>query len=91
MICRRGCACFQAFFFMSRTQHLPLYSAAYIFTREIYRARIKLPKTLKFDLGQEAFQSAIKILKCIVIANQARDKDPHVSRLLLEIEVQWNQ
>ena len=74
---------------MARTQHLPLYSASYIFTREIYRVRVKLPKTLKFDLGQEVFQSSIKILKCIVIANHARDKDSHVGRLLLEIEVQW--
>ena len=74
---------------MSRTQSLPLYSSAYIFTREIYRIRVKLPKTLKFDLGQEVFQSSIKIIKCIVIANGAREKEAHISRLLLEIEVQW--
>ena len=74
---------------MARTQHLPLYVSTYVFVREIYRIRIKLPKILKFDLGQEAFQSSIKIIKCVVLANQARDKEPHINRLLLEIEVQW--
>ena len=74
---------------MARTQHLPLYVSSYVFVREIYRVRINLPKVLKFDLGQETFQSAIKIVKCVVLANQARDKAPHIHRLLLEIEGQW--
>jgi hypothetical protein len=74
---------------MSRTQSLPLYSSAYLFTREIYRIRTKLPKSLKFDLGQEAFHSSIKILKCIVLANAAKEKELHLRGLLLEIEVQW--
>jgi len=74
---------------MSRTQHLPLYSSIYVFTREIYRVKLKLPKVLKHDLGQEVFRSAIKLLKCVVLANRAREKERHISRLLLEVEVQW--
>ncbi len=74
---------------MARAQHLPLYSAAFVFVREIYKIRVKLPKLLKHDLGQEIFQSALKILKCVVLANRARDKDRHITRLLLETEVQW--
>lgn len=72
-----------------RTQNLPLYTSAFILAREIYRIKVKLPKTLKYDLGQEAFQSTIKVLKCVVIANRAHDKARHITRLLLEIEVQW--
>ena len=74
---------------MARTQHLPLYSAAFVFVREVYGVRVKLPKMLKYDLGQETFQSALKILKCIVLANRAHDKNRHITRLLLEVEVQW--
>lgn len=74
---------------MARTQHLPLYSATFVFVREVYKIRVKLPKTLKHDLGQEAFGSAFKILKCVVLANRSRDKSRHITRLLLETEVQW--
>ena len=74
---------------MSRTRHLPLYTASYVFVRETYRIKIKLPKILKYDLGQEAFASSIKILKCVALANHVEDKTAHLKRLLLEIEVQW--
>ena len=47
---------------MARTRHLPLYAAIYAFCRETYRLKVKLPKTLKHDLGQEAFGSSIKML-----------------------------
>lgn len=74
---------------MARTQHLPLYTSAYVFVREIYRIKLKLPKVLKHDLGQEVFRSAIKLLKYVVLANRAKEKGNHISRLLLQIEVQW--
>jgi hypothetical protein len=74
---------------MARVQHLPLYSWAYAFVRESYRIMGKLPKLLKHDLGQEAFSSALKIVKCVVVANKAQEKGRHISRLLLETEVQW--
>jgi hypothetical protein len=74
---------------VARTQHLPLYSAAYVFVREVYRVRVKLPKLLKHDLGQEAFRSALQILKSVVIANRSREKTEPIANLLTEIEVQW--
>lgn len=74
---------------MARTRHLPLYAAIYAFSRETYRLKIKLPKSLKHDLGQETFSSAIKMLKCVVIANASREKALHLGRLLIEIDVQW--
>ncbi len=70
-------------------RHLPLYAAAFAFSKEIYRLKTKLPKAMKYELGQEAFHSAIKTLKCIVIANRAKDKTQHIARLQLEIEVLW--
>lgn len=75
--------------FMAHTRHLPLYAATFGFTKDIYRLKAKLPKAMKHELGQEAFHSAIKALKCIVIANQAREKTAHIARLLLELEVLW--
>jgi hypothetical protein len=63
---------------MAHSRHLPLYAAAYAFTKEMYRLKTKLPKALKYELGQEAFHSAVKTLKCIVIANRAKDKAAHI-------------
>lgn len=74
---------------MARTQHLSIYASAYTFTREIYRIKLKLPKTLKYDLGTEACGSTIKILKYVVLANKAKEKEHHLVHLLLETEVQW--
>jgi hypothetical protein len=74
---------------MARTRHLPLYAAIYGFSKETYRLKVKLPKVLKYELGQETFSSAIKMLKCVVIANASREKTPHLARLLVEIDVQW--
>ncbi len=50
---------------MARTRHLPLYAATYGFAKETFRIKVKLPKLLKYDLGQEAFTSAIKMLHTI--------------------------
>jgi hypothetical protein len=74
---------------MTQLKNLPLYSSSYTYTKEIYCIKLKLPKSLKHDLGQEVFGSTLKILRCIVLANRAQEKTPHLSRLLLETEVQW--
>ncbi len=63
---------------MSR-HHLPLYQ----------RIKLKLPKVLKYDLGQEAFDSILKIVKCVVLASRSQAKTRLISRLLAEIEGQW--
>ncbi len=58
---------------MSR-HHLPLCRAKYQFAKDIYRIQVKLPKILKNDLGQEAFASILKIVKCVALANRSQDK-----------------
>ena len=74
---------------MARTEHLPLYQSIFVYTKELYRLRAGFPKTIKHDLGQEICESSIKLLKCVVLANASAQKDPFLSRLVLEIEVQW--
>jgi hypothetical protein len=74
---------------MARARHLPLYAATYAFAKDVYRIKIKLPKALKFDLGQETFSSAIKMLKCVVVANASIEKTQMLSRLLIQIDVHW--
>jgi len=74
---------------MARTQHLPLYQAAFIYIREVYRLRAGFPKIIKHDLGHETCESAIKLLKSVVLANGSIKKDRYLNHLLLEIEVQW--
>jgi len=72
-----------------RTHHIPLYQSVFVFTREVYRLRSGFPKSFKHDLGQEVCESSIKLLKCVVLANSAVKKEQYLSRLVLEIEVQW--
>jgi len=74
---------------MSRIHHLPLYTSAYSLVREIYRIKFKLPKCLKHDLGQSASETALGILKGIVLANKSVDKSFYISQILLQIEVEW--
>ena len=74
---------------MARTQHLPLYQSIFVYTKELYRLRVGFPKSIKHDLGQEVCESAIKLLKCVVLANASAKKDPFLNRLVLETEVQW--
>ena len=74
---------------MEKIQHLPIYATAYVFVREIYRIKLKLPRALKYDLGKVEFESALKILKCIILANRSQDKQSHLSCILLETQVQW--
>ena len=74
---------------MARYQHLPLYQACYALTREVYRLRIKFPKTLKYDLGTTLCASAVRCLKLIVMANGRVSKEATLRELLLEIECLW--
>jgi len=71
---------------MARTQHLPRYQSIFVYTKELYRLRVSFRKSVKHDLGQEVCESAIKLLKCVVLANAAVKKDPFLSRLVLESE-----
>lgn len=74
---------------MTKTREIPVYNNAYSYVREIYRIKIKLPKFIKHDLGQEMTLSAIKILEQIVTANRAHDKSKYLENATLQIELQW--
>ena len=74
---------------MTSNQHLPLYQASFQFSKEIYRVKTKLPKLMKYDLGQESFASALKIVKCVALANRVQDKSRLITRLLAEVEAEW--
>lgn len=74
---------------MSRYQHLPLYDALYKFTREIYKIKILLPKSLKYDLGEALCKSVLRSLKLVVFANGSERKEAPLRDLVLEIETIW--
>lgn len=44
---------------------------------------------MKNDLGQMAFQSALKVTRGIVIANGSQDKTKILNQVFLEIDVLW--
>ncbi len=55
----------------------------------MYQTKVKLPKALKNDLGQMAFQSSLKVTRGIVIANGSIDKTKILNQIFLEIDVLW--
>lgn len=74
---------------MARFKHLEIYQQAYKLCREFHRVKIKLPKNLKYNLGDDVSKSALKIIKGIVIANGSSDKLKALQVISLEIEVLW--
>jgi hypothetical protein len=74
---------------MARFHHLEVYQLSYRFSRMMYQTKIKLPKSMKNDLGQMAFQSALKVTRGIVIANGSLDKTKILNQVFLEIDVLW--
>lgn len=74
---------------MSRSKHLQIYQDAYHFTREVFRIKFKLPKLIKYDLGEQVGNSALRILKGIIIANGSKNKLSSLQIVTLEIEVMW--
>ena len=74
---------------MARYQHLPIYKSCYVFSRECYRLKLKLPKMLKHDLGSEVFRSSLRCLKLIVLANGSQQKIKYLQSLLSEVEILW--
>ncbi len=73
---------------MSRI-NIPIYVSTYSYVKEVFKIKVRLPKILKYDLGQELFESSYKILKCIALANKAVEKTRYIERLIFEIETQW--
>ena len=74
---------------MARFKHLEIYQSAYKFTREVYQIKTKLPKNLKFDLGEKMLNSSLKIIRGLVIANGTKDKVKVLLQISLEIETLW--
>jgi hypothetical protein len=74
---------------MAQFHHLEVYQQSFRFSKMVYQTKLKLPKTLKNDLGQMTFESALKLTRGIVIANGSEDKSKILNRLLLEIDVVW--
>ncbi len=74
---------------MARFKHLEIYQSAYKFTREVYQIKTKLPKNLKFDLGEKTLNSCLKIIRGLVIANGTKDRLKVLLQISLEIETLW--
>ncbi|MFN7824393.1 MAG: hypothetical protein ACK5P6_03435 [Pseudobdellovibrionaceae bacterium] len=70
---------------MTKTREIPIYNLVYAFTKEIYKIKIKLPKSMKHDLGQEMSFSGLKMLEYVVLSNRSHEKLPPISDLLLQI------
>ena len=71
---------------MSRYEHLSIYQACYTLIREMYRIKIKLPASLKHDLGMQACAGSLRCLRCVVFANGSEKKSRPLQELQLEIE-----
>lgn len=74
---------------MARFKHLEVYNQAYKLNREVFRIKQKLPKTLKYDLGEFVFRSSIRAIRGIVIANGSQEKTKVLKQIALEIELLW--
>ena len=68
---------------MARFKHLEIYQQTYKLNREIFRIKQKLPKTLKFDLGEFVFRSSLRMIRGIVIANGTKDKSKVLQQIAL--------
>jgi hypothetical protein len=74
---------------MARYDHLPLYKSLYTFSKEIYRTKNQLPKSLKHDLGAIVFTACLRMLRLLVIANGSSPKKGPLSELALEVQTLW--
>jgi hypothetical protein len=74
---------------MARYSHLPLYKSVYVLTREVFRLQQKMPKTIKFSLGQMMFESSLRCTKGIIVANGSKNKLKPLQEISLEVEVIW--
>jgi hypothetical protein len=71
---------------MARFRHLPLYHGCYAFTREYYKLLCKLPKALKYGIGLSLFQSSVKCIQLVILANGSEKKGKALTALSLELE-----
>lgn len=74
---------------MARYDHLEIYKSCYVLIREVARAREKMSKSLKYDLGAQCFDSCLLCIRKVVQANGSEQKQEILKELALEIDVLW--
>ncbi len=74
---------------MARHAHLPIYKSCYVLTREVFRLQQKMPKTLKHSLGMTLFESCLRCMRGIIVANGSENKLKALQEITLELEVIW--
>ncbi len=74
---------------MARTKHLQVYQSAYAFSLEMYKLKLRMPVSLKHDLGSMIFSTSLEIIQEITIANSSVEKVKSLQKVLLSIESLW--
>ncbi len=74
---------------MSRTKHLQVYQSAYAFSLEMYKLKLRMPVSLKHDLGAMIFSTSLVIVQEITIANSSVEKVKPLQKVLLSVESLW--
>src|SRR3989338_5609458 len=74
---------------MARYQHLSVYQSLYALSLHVYRLKLKLPKFLKHDLGEVFFETTIRLLRGVVLANGSVYKVRPLEQVLLKFETLW--
>jgi hypothetical protein len=74
---------------MPRVDHLPIYKSSYAYCKEIFKIKNLFPKSLKHELGQDLFRSAIRVQKLIISANLVSAKSKYLQELVTELELHW--
>ncbi len=80
------------FLIMEKYKNVPLHAAAYKLSLEIFRIKIKLPKSLKSDLGGQTFKLSLEIVQYLVMANgsqNSEEKMNHLRQIILREECLW--
>jgi predicted nucleotidyltransferase len=65
---------------------LEIYRSAYRLAKEMQKIRSKMPRSVKHDLGQQAFSSCLNVLR--EIAKARRNSDEKKIQALLNIEIE---
>jgi hypothetical protein len=74
---------------VTRYQHLSVYQALYSLSLQVYRLKLKLPKSVKHDLGQIFFESTVRCIRGVILANGSANKVRPLQQTLLEFETLW--
>ena len=71
---------------MARSEHLPIYKAAYDLCLHVERVVQKFPRYHKYTLGTDLREGARRVLGLVVRANARRDKAPVLLEVREEVE-----